>query len=378
MIERKTDSSPRRKILFFAMTIFIFGFVPFFCLEIYLRIFKTNIDLDILTGKKIGENPMQEWACIDAYAAYTPKPGQYSEGKTVNSYHFISTPEITKEKKPGTVRIVFLGGSSTAGTGTNLRDEDTWPWQTVEKLKKITGKKIDFINAAVGGYTSFESHGRLWNRVRFFSPDIVIMYHGWNEMYYFRGMNEIEKRYMLPDGSWSFGRALHPIKRWEPLWIDSYIKWSQILTRIRKVCNKPIAGEVDGMDEEPMADSYNPAAIKVWKNNLKLIQEACGIMGAKFLCAKQATLVFPGISEADKARCKVHFHRFDYQVHLRAFQDIYSAIDEIVPQKNIIDCTSLSGKPEFFYDHIHQTPEGCKAIASIVAEKIYFGGAENK
>ena len=85
--------------------------------------------------------------------------------------------ELTVAKDPDVIRIVFLGGSSTAGTGADLSDEDTWPWvATNELLPSVPeGKRLEFINAALGGYCTFESYGRLWSRLRAYEPDIVVV-----------------------------------------------------------------------------------------------------------------------------------------------------------------------------------------------------------
>jgi hypothetical protein len=126
-----------------------------------------------VTGRIPGPNPMTEWALVDAFSAYRGKPGPYPGGKKVNRHGFISTPEIELKKQAGTLRIVFLGGSSTAGTGWNLADKGTWPWITISKLQNRHAHiRFDFINGSLGGYSSFESYGRLWSRLIHFSPDI--------------------------------------------------------------------------------------------------------------------------------------------------------------------------------------------------------------
>ena len=78
---------------------------------------------------------MDYWSKASPYSAFTAKPGVYGN-KSVNQHGFISTPEISISKPDSVIRIIFLGGSSTAGMGVNLRDDETWPWKTVESLKR--------------------------------------------------------------------------------------------------------------------------------------------------------------------------------------------------------------------------------------------------
>ena len=112
------------------------------------------------TGQRDGPNAAKVWALVDAFSAYTGKPGKYegsgNTNKTSNSHGFISTPEITIKKKPPTQSELFsFGGSSTAGVSPILADNETWPWITIKKVENTISKKnIEFINAALAGYTS--------------------------------------------------------------------------------------------------------------------------------------------------------------------------------------------------------------------------------
>ena len=121
------------------------------------------------------------------------------------SFQRRNSPSISRQARSGSL----LGESSTAGTGHNLPDAETWPCRTAELLKaQFAGRDIEFINAAAGGYTTFESDGRLWSRLRFFRPDIVVVYHGWNDMYYFNptDLDAITRWRVLDDGTWSLVR----------------------------------------------------------------------------------------------------------------------------------------------------------------------------
>ena len=349
--------------------------MTFAILEVYVRIFLPKNDLNVLTGTASGKNPMEEWAFLDAFSAYKPKPGKYAEGngegKTVNRYGFISTPEISIAKPADTIRIVFLGGSSTAGTGVNLKDTDTWPWKTVEMIRAKTSKKVDFINAAAGGYCSFESYGRLWSRIRYFSPDIVVVYHGWNEMYYFKEVDNIILWRTLGDGSWSFEKTHRPITYYEPKWIDPLIKWSQALIRIRlRIYKRGLVGETGPHEPSKLASGFDHRGLDIWRTNLKLIREACKIFGAKLFVSKQATLIVPDLPMEERKRCRYDYHGFDHDAHIEAFQGIYDVIDQEIPAGYIIDTTKISGQPECFYDHVHLTPQGTTEVAAIISEAL--------
>lgn len=372
----KASMSLRKKALFSLIILASSLFLGFIVLEIYIRFTRQPIDLWIWTGRSAGRNPIAEWASLDAFCAYRPKPSAYvveNGNKTVNSYGFISTPNLKIEKDPGEIRVAFFGGSSTAGTGHDMSDVQTWPWKVAESLQReFSRNKISFINAAAGGYTSFESYGRFYSRVRFFSPDIIVIAHGWNEMYYFshKKMETIFNWRTLPDGSWSLDEAPQ-IKIVSPSWIDHFIRYSQLLVYARLILSKKRFGEiaVEALSQNQERD-YDQRAIEVWRTNLKLFRESAKVMGMELFVCKQPTLVLPATPTEDQNRFMSAVHGFNYASHVKAFQEIYRVIDEEIPRDRIIDLTRLSGRQEYLYDHVHPTEEGTTMIAQLVAAQL--------
>ncbi len=365
----KRRVSHRKRRLFALLAITLVLVTAFTATELYYRVAREPIDLWALTGRSVASspNPMRSWADVDAFCAYRPRPGQYDnqEKKTVNSEGFISTPEIAVAKPPGTTRVVFLGGSSTAGTGWNLRDKHTWPWRVAETLRiHFDTDKIEFINAAVGGYSTFESYGRFWSRLRFYDPDVVVVYHGWNEMYYFGRPTTTWRT--LPDGSWTLDRTAQPAQVYEPSWVDHLVRPSQVLSDLR-IRLSASTGEVGTGKATPLADSFERRGLETFRQNLRLLRTTADALGVEMFVCKQATLIVPDLPDEQRERCAYHFHGFDHDAHLDAFASIYGVIDEEVPSDRIIDVTPLSGEPDSFYDHIHPTPNGTTRIAEVVS-----------
>lgn len=341
--------------------------------EGYIRWTRPHIDLWELTGRTNARNPMADWASIDAFAAYVPRPGRYPTiGKTVNSHGFISTPELALEKPANTIRIVFLGESSTAGTGHNLADHETWPWRSAEILRtKYKNKNIEFINGAAGGYTSFESYGRLWSRIRFFRPDYVVLYHGWNELYYTQSALPVTRWRTLPDGSWGFHAKDVVIQLYQPITLDHWIRWSQLLTRIRLRFAHTLEGEIGrAAKTETSGAHFNAPRLDVFRTHLRLFKASSQILGAQLLVAKQATLIVPNLPVANRAGIRYDFHGLDHDGYVQAFAALNRVIDEEIQPQNIIDARPLSGVPENFADHIHPTVLGADRIAQVMASNL--------
>ena len=372
---RPSHLSLGRKMLFSGLLMSAVLLVGFAGLEAYLRFMRSHLDLWALTGRRPGRSPMAKWAYLDAFCAYRGRPGGMSAGgksKTINRHGFISTPDIEYEKEDGEIRIAFLGGSSTAGTGKNLADDETWPWKCAETVRaRFPDRKVSFINAALGGYSSFESYGRLWSRLRFFKPDIVVVYHGWNEMYYFRDARKAREWRTRDDGQWGFDGSRSKVI--EPMWLDPILRYSQLLTRVRRNLGTMDMGEVGGSEEKEVVSHFDDDASEVWRTNLRLIRAACELIDASLIVCKQATLIVPDLPESERKRCRYEYHGFDHDAHVRAFDEVYRVIEEEIPETNILDVTSISGVPEYFFDHIHPTSPGTTEIARIVAARVSEG-----
>ncbi len=376
-------SSPSRlpwwkRALFLAIPVIVSAFIGLLVVESYVRSTRTRLDLWALTGRKVAEHPMAAWAQVDAFSAFRGRPAHH-EAKTFNQHGFVSTPELGVSKPEGTIRVVFLGGSSTAGMGRDLADEDTWPWQTAEMVRRnLPDTKIEFINGALAGYTSFESYGRLWSRIRFFSPDVIVVNHAWNEMYYFTSgkVDSITAWRTLSDGSWTLDRTDQPLAVYKPRAVDHVVRWSQALVRLRLLLSRKPPGEVGGASDTPtktLATDYDRRGLDIWRANLRLIREATRIMGAELFVLKQPTLIVEGttecprLSERERRRCWYEFHGFDHAAHIDAFRQIYRVIDEEISAQRIVDVTAISGRPEYFYDHVHPTEAGATKIAETVS-----------
>ncbi|MFH1812403.1 MAG: SGNH/GDSL hydrolase family protein [Pseudomonadota bacterium] len=366
-----------KKILFSTLLGLVVLVPSFLVLETWYSSRGTWVYLDVLTSKKVQANPNALWAVEDAFSAYRGKPGanlQADEGhKSINEHGFMSTPSISVHKLPGVVRVVFLGGSSTAGPG--LADDQTWPWQTIEALRRNPEiPAIDFINAALGGYTSFESIGRLWSRLRFFSPDVIVVYHGWNEFYYFEtaALDNIHKWRMDSEGGWSITSDVEIPPVYEPLFIDRFLAWSNILSSIRIRFSTPIASETGraGSASAPnvLSPTWDRRGLDVWRGNLQVMRHLADQMGARLIVVKQATLIHPDLPATDRTRCRVQLHGFDYAAHIDAFTALWKVVDEEIPVEDVADARALSGKPALFLDHIHQTPQGSAALSEIMSE----------
>lgn len=85
-------------------------------------------------------------------------------------------PELPDRKAPGKIRIAFLGGSTTQG------GYRPYPERTVAILNAAGGSnRYEALNAACSSYSTHQSLLVLQRLVLGLEPDLVCLYHGWND-----------------------------------------------------------------------------------------------------------------------------------------------------------------------------------------------------
>jgi lysophospholipase L1-like esterase len=104
-----------------------------------------------------------------------PAPGFLTQRIWINSLGFRS-PELVNPKRGGTIRVAFLGASTTFCAEVSSNDA-TWPhlvWKNLQHDRPDL--PFDYLNAAVSGYTIKESISNLEYRVKPQRPDVIVIY----------------------------------------------------------------------------------------------------------------------------------------------------------------------------------------------------------
>ena len=129
----------------------------------------------------------------------------------INSHGFRG-PEISKDKPENTLRIIIVGGSTTYGIGSD--DTNTIPALLQKKLEKNNQTQLfEVINAGFSGAISPDEVKLIKEKLVDFSPDIVIVYDGFNDIkrYYGESIN--------PEISQHSDKRLSPFE-WKDRWIE--------------------------------------------------------------------------------------------------------------------------------------------------------------
>lgn len=86
-------------------------------------------------------------------------------------------PVAPPARRPGALRIVAMGGSSTGGAWQNDDLDEFWP----AELERRLGAGAQVVNLGVGGWTSFHVRRFLQTRLDAADPDIVVLYIAHND-----------------------------------------------------------------------------------------------------------------------------------------------------------------------------------------------------
>ena len=127
-------------------------------------------------------------ATLESYYTVDPElnlrvpVANYSSGRiSINSLGFRG-PEIEVPKPPATVRVAFLGASTT-WCGEVSSNSTVWPHLVIAALKRtFPGTQFDYVNGGVPGYFMESILKNLTHRVAPLQPDVVVVYEGANNL----------------------------------------------------------------------------------------------------------------------------------------------------------------------------------------------------
>ncbi len=92
----------------------------------------------------------------------------------------LRSPPLRREKAPGTLRIVSVGGSSTMAPGVPL--EQTYIHQLARLIARdFPGHKVESINAGVDGYGSMHGYLQYYRDLRPLKPDLLVVAYDVND-----------------------------------------------------------------------------------------------------------------------------------------------------------------------------------------------------
>jgi hypothetical protein len=287
-------------------------------------------------------------------------------------------------KPEGVVRVVVLGGSAAFDAGAG--EGQDWPHLANELLWAEGYPDVEIINAAAPGHATWDVLGRLDSEIWMFEPDYVVIYEAWNDIRYFTWLSPDRSllRSYRPARTGQDGLLVDNPFMYYTGSLDRWLSHSQLYTRLRwryqswglglfgfEGVIRPGGGTQNSSGQPSYADSYSPYGPRQYALDLSLIAAATRHIGATPLFFTQARLVSPSNSEADRQKIGYELVNLSHEALLRALADCDEAIFAVAKANDVavLDLSRMfTGRSEFFYDHVHTTPDGSHAIAKAVAD----------
>ncbi|MCK5645045.1 MAG: hypothetical protein KAJ19_29870, partial [Gammaproteobacteria bacterium] len=303
------------------------------------------------------------WTQKAEEATYPLHKGRFKYGQyQTNSLGFLNGPKGNREvaipKPSGMLRVNCIGASTTGNYIEEGGVSYSYPMELEKILQSRIGSHVEVNNCAQGGYNSADLLVRFALQVVDTKPDIVVIYHAYNDVRsyltgnfssdYSHSRRNIGERYWLYDLSSRIPNV--PLKFFNfliRLWLPSNIRYS-LSTEVSR-------GTFD--------TDINPSeGLGVYKRNMKHIIDLCLSNGSKVILSTYAIYLFEEIK--------------DSAIH-QMYRDIVSKendiMRELAKEYNIplVDNAALIPKEEsMFVDSVHFTPEGMSAVASNISDAI--------
>lgn len=290
-----------------------------------------------------------------------PKAGASLGPIRINSLGFRG-PEIADPKPPQTLRIAFLGASTTfcAEASSN---EKVWPHLTVDELRKrYPAAAFDYVNGGVPGYTVSSSGKNLALRVAPLKPDVIVIYHATNDLS--GELRSIAARQLdvssvaPPESSWLARHSL---------------LWNLVTKNLHLMLARSAAESTSrvslALDPETIGAEFR-------KDLTTLVHDAKAT-GALVALVTFSTQLRKGhdlaAQRAAMQSAVLYMPGFDFDQLLASYARYNAIIREVASSEHVLlvdHDDRIPGNPKYFADSVHFTDAGNRIQADRVAEAL--------
>jgi len=227
---------------------------------------------------------------------------------SVDQYGFLSNdPGYELKKSAAEIRVATIGASTTANI--NLPFEENWPGRLGILMQQVyPQKKITILNAGIPGFDTAQSIGNLALRVMPFQPDIVIIYHAYNDLKAILKDNKFS-----PDYS-HIHQTPYGYHRQPNIWLkllnhsmfyvrvrNKYRDYVSIRNQYDRIADKksPAKPESNTVTANKRLAHIPPAAIRTFEQHVRSLVAIAKAGGAKVILSSFATLHDPNLDYRD-------------------------------------------------------------------------------
>ncbi|MFO0701275.1 MAG: SGNH/GDSL hydrolase family protein [Nitrospira sp.] len=308
------------------------------------------------------------WYFRTAYERYNASTGRLelvpglqttlSDGRKIriNSKGFIG-PEFEDKKPEGVYRIFTLGDSCTFGG-----DWDVSYAAFLGKRLSAGQKEFEVINAGIEGYNSEYALGRLRDDILQYSPDLVTIYIGWNDL-----MKQSPNNMSATGQVTWLGRVLG----------NSYIYkgLSKVMFfYVRPALSKP---QVEGEESEyHVFDSFVPAT---YEGNVSAMVDVLRERNIRVLLMTRPTALIRSMTFDDLRAQNIFFPFFPEAYSVPRLLSLHGAYNNSirrlakrlqVPLVDLDEEFNRLDKKSLFWDTMHPSKRGHEVIAGLLVLRV--------
>lgn len=311
------------------------------------------------------------------YLQVAPVPGD--ESLHVNRWGFRGD-DIERDKPPGTFRIFVLGGSTVLSDHVDFEDSHA---RRLEKALReaYPAVPVEVQNAGTHWYTSQHTVTSFLFRVRRFDPDLVLVYHGVNDLCRsFRPAELAEGDYRSDYGHYH-GPVAHMLRTYREGEAGPMVP-----ARLREAFERYWFSDLlaPGGSAPVAVPVSELRSLAAFERNLSDLVRLARSAGVEVMLASQPYLYRPGLSETESAAivfpstfCEQDGRRPDLDSMIRGMEAFNAASRRVAREAGVpfVDLESLVPKNlEHFVDDVHYTEKGNAIIAAAFARAVTESG----
>jgi lysophospholipase L1-like esterase len=277
---------------------------------------------------------------------------------SINSSGFRG-PAVKQPKPAGTLRLAFLGASTTFCAEVS-GDELTWPYLVTQVLQDaMPDMNVDYVNGAVPGYTVESSLRTLRKRVAPLQPDAIVIYHATNDL-------SRETRFLaMEQGIYEDGKAE------EKSWLAEYsLLWYLVEKNLH----------IDDLQRDAVTDKrrlvFSPVELggQFRKELTRLVMEAREVAGIVALATFSYQIRPEQTAEQQLTAAKSALYYMPFMTPhglIEAFTQYNEIIRDVARETGAVLIegeTLIPGDSEHFNDSVHFKDAGSRAMAHRVSE----------
>ena len=312
---------------------------------------------------------------LDGDTDWKLEPRAYSSGETVNARWFRGSL-VGPEKPPGMFRILVLGGS--AAFDMHKADRDTWPSRLEGMLRERTGRNVQVINAAVPGYSTWQSYRLLQRRMEDYQPDLVLVYHLYNDSLAFRHDSEEKIAAGWKLNAWANHISPVAVENGPLDFLGALMPRTVDIVRMHwvlKAAQRTRAANDAFWLDRTLAGEVHPVGFGFYRKNLEgIIADVRAHGSGKVAIVSQASLL-KGVDPRFPLEGANYAYRGLSPARLLAAYEQAWAIDRDLAARHddvifIPAHERLPSEAKYFVDEVHLSAAGSTLLAEILADEM--------